>query len=153
MTHLYFYDFPIGRLGIAETAEKISHVSYGLKLPAQYEKAETPLIRQTAQQLTEYFNGERQEFSVPLCAQGTPFQQSVWKSLTQIPYGKTVSYQDIARAAGNPNACRAAGLANNRNPIAILIPCHRVIGKSGCLTGYAGGLDKKHFLLDLEKSF
>jgi methylated-DNA-[protein]-cysteine S-methyltransferase len=101
-------------------------------------------------QLAEYFAGERTAFDVPLAAAGTPFQQRVWSALRTIPYGTTVSYRDIAVAIDNPNAVRAVGLANGRNPIAIVVPCHRVVGSDGSLTGYGGGLAAKQQLLDLE---
>ena len=103
-------------------------------------------------QLTEYFEGKLHNFSLSLAPHGTPFQQKVWNALLQIPYGETRSYQDIARAIGNPKAVRAVGGSNARNPIAIVIPCHRVIGASGKLTGYAGGLQYKRALLDLEQN-
>lgn len=101
-------------------------------------------------QLEEYFAGKRREFDLPLAPQGTPFQRRVWNALTKIPFGKAVSYSDIAERIGNPNAVRAVGLANGRNPIPIVIPCHRVIGKDGSLTGYGGGLPIKEKLLQLE---
>lgn len=101
-------------------------------------------------QLEEYFAGKRKEFDLPLAPRGTEFQQKVWKTLTEIPHGKAVSYSDIAVRIGNPNAVRAVGLANGRNPIPIVIPCHRVIGKDGSLTGYGGGLPIKQKLLALE---
>ena len=103
-------------------------------------------------QLDEYFDGKRQSFSLNLAPQGTPFQRKVWDALLQIPYGVTRSYQDIARVIGNPKAVRAVGGSNARNPIAIVIPCHRVIGATGKLTGYAGGLKYKRALLELERS-
>ncbi|HEX7046190.1 MAG TPA: methylated-DNA--[protein]-cysteine S-methyltransferase [Gammaproteobacteria bacterium] len=101
-------------------------------------------------QLEEYFAGKRKDFDLPLAPAGTVFQQSVWKALMTIPFGKAVSYSDIANSIGNPNAVRAVGLANGRNPIPIVIPCHRVIGKDGSLTGYGGGLPIKEKLLALE---
>ncbi len=112
---------------------------------------ETPLIREAAKQLKEYLSGKRKTFDLSLDPEGTPFQKAVWKTLTGIPYGETRTYKDIAERIGNPKACRAVGMANNKNPIAILIPCHRVIGAGGKLVGYAGGLDIKKKLLDLEK--
>ncbi|MFB9933932.1 methylated-DNA--[protein]-cysteine S-methyltransferase [Photobacterium aphoticum] len=102
-------------------------------------------------QLAEYFAGERTQFSVPLSAQGTAFQHRVWQALQALDYGATCSYADIAYAIENPKAVRAVGAANGKNPIPIIVPCHRVIGSSGKLTGYAGGLDKKVWLLDHEK--
>ncbi|MBO0838982.1 MAG: methylated-DNA--[protein]-cysteine S-methyltransferase, partial [Actinobacteria bacterium] len=101
-------------------------------------------------QLDAYFAGELTEFSLPLAPAGTQFQRQVWAALQQIPYGQTWSYGQLAEKIGNPAAVRAVGLANGRNPIAVVIPCHRVIGADGSLTGYGGGLDRKRFLLDLE---
>lgn len=101
-------------------------------------------------QLEAYFRGERTEFDLPLAPSGTPFQERVWKELRRIPYGKTCSYGDIAKRIGRPKACRAVGLANGRNPISIVVPCHRVIGADGSLTGYGGGLVNKKTLLELE---
>lgn len=109
------------------------------------------LIRQCREELQEYFAGCRQSFDVPLTPSGTPFQQRVWKALCQIPYGQTRTYGEVARMAGNPKASRAVGMANHHNPILILIPCHRVIGADGSLTGYAAGLETKEYLLQMEK--
>lgn len=102
-------------------------------------------------ELDEYFAGDRREFSFPLDLRGTEFQLACWRALLKIPYGETRSYQDVARAIGHPHACRAVGMSNNRNPIAIVVPCHRVIASSGSLCGYGGGLDIKRKLLDLEQ--
>ncbi len=110
-----------------------------------------PILRQAVTQLDEYFSGLRNEFDLPLAATGTDFQNQVWHALTTIPYGETWSYQDLANAIGNPKAVRAVGLANGKNPISIVVPCHRVIGKSGKLTGYAGGVERKQRLLALEQ--
>ena len=103
------------------------------------------------QELEEYFAGTRQTFDLPLAPKGTAFQQKVWAALREIPYGQTRSYGEIAAIVGNPKASRAVGMANNQNPISILIPCHRVIGKDGSLTGYGGGTEKKKWLLELEQ--
>jgi methylated-DNA-[protein]-cysteine S-methyltransferase len=103
-------------------------------------------------ELEEYFNGQRREFSFPLDLRGTPFQQACWNALLKIPYGETCNYGDIARAIDHPHAYRAVGMSNNRNPIAIVVPCHRVIASSGSLCGYGGGLDVKRKLLDLERA-
>lgn len=111
---------------------------------------ETPLLRVAKQQLSEYFAGQRTVFDLPIKTAGTAFQQQVWQALKAIPYGETRSYKEIAAAIGNPKAVRAVGGANNKNPIFIVIPCHRVIGSSGQLVGYGGGLDAKVFLLALE---
>ncbi len=103
-------------------------------------------------QLVEYFDGKRKEFDVKYRFEGTEFQKRVWNALCDIPYGETRSYKEIATAVGNPKASRAVGMANNKNPISIIVPCHRVIGASGKLVGYAGGLPMKEFLLDIEKN-
>ena len=113
---------------------------------------ETALIKEAYQQLSEYLKGERKEFDLPLNPKGTDFQKRVWRALCDIPYGETRSYKQIAEAIGNSNAVRAVGMANNRNPITIVVPCHRVIGADGKLVGYGGGLEMKEFLLRLEKS-
>ena len=110
-------------------------------------------IKEAAQQLDAYWAGDLFDFDLPLAAGGTPFQQRVWAALRTIPYGKTASYGDIARKIGSPTASRAVGAANGRNPIAIVVPCHRVIGANGTLTGYAGGLDMKRQLLAHESRF
>lgn len=102
------------------------------------------------QQLTEYFAGERREFDIPVRLHGTPFQQRVWQELTRIPHGVTITYAELARRIGRPTATRAVGAANGRNPVSIIVPCHRVISASGELTGYGGGLDNKRRLLELE---
>lgn len=108
------------------------------------------LTDQCIQQLGEYFAGNRTRFDLPVEPQGTAFQRKVWQALGKIPYGHTSSYGEIAHIIGNPKAARAIGMANNRNPLPIIIPCHRVIGSRGSLTGYAGGLENKSYLLDLE---
>lgn len=109
-----------------------------------------PLLRDAAEQLRGYFRGERREFELPLDLRGTEFQQKVWRALRQIPYGKRRSYRDVAREIGAPSAARAVGAANGRNPVAIIVPCHRVIASDGSLGGYSGGLTVKQMLLDLE---
>ena len=109
------------------------------------------VIDLTKRQLEEYFDGERFDFDIPLHLPGTAFQQRVWEGLRGIPYGETISYGELAQRLGQPNASRAVGLANGKNPVSIIVPCHRVIGASGRLTGYGGGLDRKQLLLDLER--
>lgn len=111
---------------------------------------ETGLIKEAHLQFSEYLKGERKEFDIPFRMKGTKFQKQVWTTLCEIPYGETRSYKQIAEAIGNPKAVRAVGMANNRNPLLVVVPCHRVIGANGQLVGYAGGLDKKEFLLRLE---
>lgn len=154
MGNVYYYRTELGTIGIAEANDKITHLFFeGEHFPdKEYEKKETPLLAEAGRQLGEYFAGGRREFDLPLAPAGTEFMHRVWKALQEIPYGETRSYKEIAAAAGNSKACRAVGLANNRNPIAIVIPCHRVIGSNGDLIGYGGGLDKKTWLLDLERN-
>lgn len=123
-----------------------------VQLGQMSEAKEDPLVLKVEKQLREYFLGKRSAFDLPLKAQGTSFQESVWNCLLQIPYGVTLSYKDIALRIDNPKAVRAVGTAIGRNPISILIPCHRVIGSNGNLTGFAGGIERKQILLDLEKS-
>ena len=112
----------------------------------------SPLLLEAERQLSEYFAGNRKTFDLPLKPEGTVFQRAVWNALCAIPYGETRSYGEIAAQIGAPKACRAVGMTNHRNPLPILIPCHRVIGADGSLTGYGGGLDKKRFLLELERT-
>lgn len=109
-----------------------------------------PVLLQAERELEEYFAGRRTAFSVPLSMHGTPFQMAVWEALRDIPYGETRSYASLARQIGRPRACRAVGMANHVNPLPILVPCHRVLGADGRLTGYAGGLNVKEYLLKLE---
>ncbi|MDR1638001.1 MAG: methylated-DNA--[protein]-cysteine S-methyltransferase [Treponema sp.] len=154
MKSLFFYKYPIGRLGIGEENGAVSGVFFsGKRTFPGYDSAETPLIKKAAGQLEEYFAGKRREFDLPLVLHGTDFQVSVWKALQSIPPGQTRTYGDIAALVGKPKACRAVGMANNRNPVPIIVPCHRVIGRDGSLTGYGGGLPVKQYLLELEKTF
>jgi methylated-DNA-[protein]-cysteine S-methyltransferase len=122
-----------------------------VRLGALAEKADHPVLLETERQLGEYFAGERRTFDVPLSFAGTDFQKRVWAALLAIPFGETRSYGEIAHQLGTPGASRAVGAANGRNPISIIAPCHRVVGSNGKLTGFAGGLDAKAFLLDLER--
>jgi methylated-DNA-[protein]-cysteine S-methyltransferase len=110
-----------------------------------------PVLRATQEQLEEFLAGKRTRFSLPFKLRGTEFQERVWREISRIPYGQTISYGELARRAGNPRAIRAAGMNTGRNPVAIVVPCHRVIGKDGSITGYAGGLEWKRRLLNLEK--
>ncbi|NLP35021.1 MAG: methylated-DNA--[protein]-cysteine S-methyltransferase [Clostridiales bacterium] len=153
MEHTYIYDTPIGKIRIAEDGNAITEIDLlSLEFPVStIEMKETGLIRKAYEELMEYLNGRRKEFSVPLNPKGTDFQRNVWNVLQTIPYGETRSYGQVAVQAGNPKASRAVGMANNRNPILIMIPCHRVIGADGSLTGYGGGLDLKEHLLNLER--
>lgn len=148
---------PVGKLGITASDRAVTRIFFAHECGAGADIKEapagenTPLLRQAAAELAEYFTGMRRAFSFPLAPVGTPFQQAVWNALRTIPYGESRSYKQIAEQIGNPKACRAVGMANNRNPIAIVVPCHRVVGSSGTLVGYAGGLDTKAYLLRLEK--
>lgn len=144
----YSYDTVIGKIYIAEKDNCICNVSF---VNLNYTPKETPLIKKTYSQLKEYFAGNRKIFDIPISANGTEFQIKVWEELQKIPYGKIRTYKEIAENIGNKNAPRAVGMANNKNPIAIIIPCHRVIGSNGDLTGYAGGIKLKQYLLNLEK--
>ncbi len=121
-----------------------------IRLDPRVENADHPLLLQAEQQLQEYFAGTRQRFDLPLDFAGTEFQRKVWAALVSIPFGETRSYKQIAEQIGHPSAMRAVGAANGRNPVSIIAPCHRVIGANGKLTGFAGGLDIKAFLLSLE---
>lgn len=143
-------DTPAGRLRIVEEADAIVRIGFG-GAPHGAAEGDTPLLREAERQLSEYFTGGRHDFSLPLAPKGTPFQQEVWQVLRTIPYGETRTYAQIAEAVGRPRACRAVGMANHRNPIGIAIPCHRVLGADGSLTGYAGGLAAKEALLRLEQ--
>lgn len=150
MKYLYKYETIIGPLFILESNGSIVGIKnreHGWE--ALYK--ETSLIKEAFRQLSEYLSGDRQYFDLPIHTKGTDFQEKVWNALKQIPYGETRSYKEIAAAIGNPKAIRAVGMANNRNPIMIVIPCHRVIGANGQLVGYGGGLDVKEKLLTLEK--
>lgn len=153
MKNKWHYDFPMGPIWIAAENDAITYITFDEdRRTEDFNKRETPLIKKTAKQLSEYFNGQRKEFDLPLAFKGTDFQNSVWQALQTIPFGETRSYKEIAIQIGNPKGARAVGMANNRNPISIVIPCHRVVGHNGNLVGYGGGLSIKEFLLDLEKS-
>jgi methylated-DNA-[protein]-cysteine S-methyltransferase len=146
---------PIGPLFVAADAAGLRFVLFGegRRPPGQDRewRRDAAAVKEAASQLRAYFGGELQEFDLPLAPEGTPFQHEVWDQLCRIPYGETISYGELARRIGNPKACRAVGLANGSNPISIVIPCHRVIGSNGKLTGYGGGLETKEKLLALER--
>lgn len=144
------WDSPIGPLGLGEENGALVRLWFG-GLPEGIACNDTPLMRQGFEELDEYFRGNRRAFTVPLAPKGTPFQQSVWQALCSIPYGETRSYGQIAAQIGNPKGSRAVGMANNKNPLAIFIPCHRVVGANGKLVGYAGGLSIKEILLHTEQ--
>ena len=150
-------DSPIGPLRLVARGEALRAIEFSPWPPADVEvvgerRDDVPVLRRTAEQLAAYFSGDLREFDLPLDPGGTPFQQRVWAELARIGYGTTSSYGEVARRLGMTNAAsRAVGLANGRNPIPVVVPCHRVIGADGRLTGYAGGLERKQLLLDLER--
>ena len=152
ITCLCHYDSPIGMLRIVESEKGIAEIQFVCDAKEQLNPvaANTPLQKEAVKQLASYFSGERKEFSLPLDLRGTDFQLCAWNMLRNIPYGETRTYKQIAEAIDCPKGCRAVGMANNRNPIPIIIPCHRVIGTNGKLTGYRGGLDIKEYLLSME---
>ena len=146
-----------GRLCLCEWADGRRRASVDQRLQrilnAEYVEGSSDVIERARQQLDEYFLNKRREFDIPLLFVGTDFQKKVWNELLKIPYGKAISYGDLAQRIGMPNAVRAVANANAVNAISIIAPCHRVIGSNGSMTGYGGGLDRKRFLLDLEKNY
>ena len=155
MANLFtYYDSPLGTVTLQANEQGLLGVwfeTYTTK-PEDLGTQEDsfPVFQSVKEQLDRYFAGEAVQFDVPIAATGTPFQQSVWHALTTIPYGETWSYAQLADAIGNPKAVRAVGLANGKNPVSVIVPCHRVIGKNGKLTGYAGGIERKQRLLAIE---
>lgn len=147
---------PVGPLTLAGHDEVLTHLRMEDQAhppPGRHDWVhDEQAFPKVVEQLEAYFAGERTEFDVAFELDGTPFQRQVWSALLEIPYGTTASYGDVARRIGKPTAFRAVGLANGRNPVAIIVPCHRVIGSTGTLTGYGGGLDRKRVLLELEGS-
>ena len=148
-------DSAVGRLYLAATDEGLTHILFVAKMdrepkavPGSGEAAR--IVRETERQLADYFAGRRREFDVPLAPAGTEFQRATWKALADVPYGTTISYAELARRMQRPRAVRAVGAANGANPIPIILPCHRIVGADGTLTGYGGGLDTKGRLLSLE---
>ena len=154
MKNIFYYNTKIGRIGIEENGIAITKLDFISKDVQEeiIEENETALLKEAIKQLNEYLDGKRSSFDLPLEPKGTEFQKKVWNALKEIPYGETRSYGEIAKIIGNEKASRAVGMANNKNPIAIIVPCHRVIGANGKLVGYAGGLDLKEKLLQLEKN-
>lgn len=144
---------PIGTLTLVSDGEALVYLEFeNNKYPApKFPKGEDAIIKQAKKELDLYFAGKLKDFTVPVKPEGTEFQRACWKALTKIPYGATRSYGEQATKIGKPKAVRAVGLANGRNPIPIIIPCHRVIGANGSLTGFGGGLPTKQFLLELEQ--
>ena len=155
MKNIFYYNTKIGRIGIEENGTAITKI-YFINKDVQeeiLEKNETELLKEAIKQLNEYLDGKRSSFDLMLEPTGTEFQNKVWNALKEIPFGETRSYGEIAKIIGNEKAARAVGMANNKNPIPIIVPCHRVIGTNGKLVGYAGGLDIKERLLNLEKNY
>ena len=156
-TYCWKISSPIGRIYISADNRYLRTISFSDKWQSAADPGgeiifeSNPIIQQAAEQLRQYFARKRTTFDLPITFTGTEFQRETWQSLLNIPYGETRSYLQQAQAIGNPKAVRAVGRANGLNPIAIVVPCHRVIGKSGKLTGYAGGLERKEFLLNLER--
>lgn len=149
-----YYQSPIGRLLLVGTDGVLEELHFPnsleqIQIPEDW-RCDEQSFQQVLQQLGEYFAGRRRQFDLKIAPKGTDFQKSVWQELCRIPFGQTASYGDIAMRIGNPKACRAVGLANAKNPLPIIVPCHRVIGKDGSLTGFGGGLAIKQQLLDIE---
>ena len=151
MQYYYSYHTSIGEIWIVEEDGFIVNVKYTLDI-SNIKERETPLIKKTYHQIAEYLKNKRETFDIPLRLKGTKFQQRVWAALQTIPYGEVWSYKHLAKVIDCPKGCRAVGNANNRNPIAIIIPCHRVVGINGELVGYAGGINIKKQLLDIEQN-
>lgn len=147
----YFYS-PVGKICIEAEEDAITAL-YLEDGPVKNDGSDHPLLRKAGKELEEYFAGKRKNFDLSLKPAGTEFQKAVWKALREIPYGETRCYLDIAKAVANPKACRAVGGVNRQNPIMIFIPCHRVIGKDGSLTGFGGGIAVKWALLELERKY
>jgi len=153
MRYLHYYDSPVGQLGVVADQRAVYQITFACEVPkGPVLLGETLLHQEAAKQLNEYFAGRRASFELPLQAEGTEFQKAVWQALQKLPYAETASYSEIAAQIGRPRAFRAVGGAVHANPLAIVIPCHRVIGKDGGLTGFGGGLKVKRLLLDLEQS-
>ena len=149
--YLHTIDSPVGPLQLLATDTGLAAVHLPSGVPLSGTPRVTPILEAAAAQLREYFAGTRTTFDLPLAASGTDFQQRVWRTLLAIPFGDTWSYGQLARSIGQPTASRAVGAANGANPIAIIVPCHRVIGANGTLTGYAGGMAMKQWLLAHEQ--
>ncbi|MBN2285685.1 MAG: methylated-DNA--[protein]-cysteine S-methyltransferase [Tissierellales bacterium] len=144
-----FMDSPMGPIEVKASLKGITSISF--RNQKGINEGDSPLLEQAVTELKEYFGGQRKSFDLPLDIEGTPFRMKVWNELSKIPYGETISYKELASRIGNVKASRAVGGANNKNPIGIVVPCHRVIGANGALVGYEGGIDKKKWLLDFEK--
>ena len=144
---------PLGEVLVEAQDGALTKVHFAPFTPPPEEPSpDEPLLQQAVRELAEYFAGERQDFDVPVGPPGTPFQQAVWAELRRVPYGETATYAELAARLGSPGAVRAVGSANGRNPVAVLVPCHRVIGSDGNLRGYAGGVERKRALLAIERA-
>lgn len=150
MKYVKYTNTKIGNIAIIEEDEKIIAIEIDKEIEEDMVQKDTPLLKETEKQLLEYLEGKRKTFTVPLNPKGTKFMKEVWTALQEIPYGEVRTYGQIAKKIGKPKAARAVGMANHKNPIPIIIPCHRVIGSNGKLVGYALGMKKKEFLLTLE---
>lgn len=150
--HSYiFFDTPIGPMYMIENGRALTHAGTGKSIPRPDAVMQhTDLLERAKTQILDYLNGERKTFDLPIDPRGTLFQSAVWQALRNIPYGETRSYSEIATAVGRPKSARAVGMANNKNPLMIITPCHRVLGANGELIGYAAGIETKRFLLNLE---
>lgn len=149
-THRTYMQSPIGWILLEATDTHLCKANWVEQPAEEVNEPLTPILAEAIRQLKEYFAGERAEFNLPLQQEGTSFQQKVWNELLNIPYGQSITYQELAARAGNPKACRAAGSANGKNNIFIIVPCHRVVQSGGKTGGYAYGTEMKQFLLDLE---
>lgn len=146
-----YIDTPLGMLRIVGNEEGVAYIDFIKEDQKGITEVVPSSLKKAANEMIEYFNGTRKEFTLRSIAKGTPFQEGVWKELVKIKYGETASYADLAKRIGNPKAVRAVANANARNPLSIIVPCHRIIGSNGKLTGYAGGLWRKEWLLNREK--
>ena len=145
-----YYESPMGWIRLTANNEALTTLYFRSPEPGVASDEAHPILAKTVEQLSEWFAGTRKDFELPLAPEGTDFQQRVWHALLEIPFGKTWSYLDLALRMGDRNATRAVGSANGKNPISLIIPCHRVIGSNGKLTGYGGGIERKKWLLDFE---
>jgi methylated-DNA-[protein]-cysteine S-methyltransferase len=156
MTRFARYESPLGPMYATAEEDGITHIEFAgakygpVESPDWIEDPKAPDLAACGRQLAEYFAGERTAFDLPLAPRGSEFQQRVWREIARVPYGETISYAELARRAGVPGQARAAGAATGRNPLSLAIPCHRIVGSDGSLTGYAGGLERKRELLELE---
>ncbi len=156
MRYFDFYESPMGRMLIVAGPDALTGLYF---IDQKYYREVEPdwvrspahsVVHSTARQMAEYFEGKRREFDLPIAPEGTPFQSAIWTAIASVKYGDLITYSELARRAGHPGAIRAAGAATGRNPITIIVPCHRIVGSNGSLTGYAGGLDRKRALQELE---